>query len=487
MHRRSHLIALLLIAIAAAPAAAELPDAFEQYAVLMSGDKKIGYVHGTRTRDGDTVLTETTMVLRMGRGPTAIEVTTITQERETIDGAPLSLKSVTTAGPLHREIVGVIADGRLDYTATLGDQTKQGSLEWPDDALLAEGQRLAILALDFEPGATCEFQNFNDDSLSFMRQTITMGSPEQVDLLGRVVTLYRAEQVDRLGQATLESVAHCDADAMLMESTLTGGLGGMPMRIVACDEAFALSDLDSLNVMEIFLVECPTDLSYPDLQQPVAYRIRLPDDLELFADDAQTSRRQDDGTILLTVASVEAPADALIPCLDDDPDLRQALQASRFVNADDPDIIAAARSGIVDAFTAAEAAAILEDHVAAYIETKDLSVGYATASEVFASRQGDCTEHAVLLAAMCRAVGIPTQVISGIAYVEAFGDSGPCFLGHAWVRCYIGDRWVHYDAALEGHDAGHIALATGDESSSFLDTMEVLTTMEIIEAHLLKP
>ena len=184
MHRRSHLIALLLIAIAAAPAAAELPDAFEQYAVLMSGDKKIGYVHGTRTRDGDTVLTETTMVLRMGRGPTAIEVTTITQERETIDGAPLSLKSVTTAGPLHREIVGVIADGRLDYTATLGDQTKQGSLEWPDDALLAEGQRLAILALDFEPGATCEFQNFNDDSLSFMRQTITMGSPEQVDLLG---------------------------------------------------------------------------------------------------------------------------------------------------------------------------------------------------------------------------------------------------------------------------------------------------------------
>jgi transglutaminase-like putative cysteine protease len=41
------------------------------------------------------------------------------------------------------------------------------------------------------------------------------------------------------------------------------------------------------------------------------------------------------------------------------------------------------------------------------------------------------------------------------------------FGGHAWVRAYIGDRWVNLDAAFKssgrgGYGPGHIALAIGD-------------------------
>ena len=38
---------------------------------------------------------------------------------------------------------------------------------------------------------------------------------------------------------------------------------------------------------------------------------------------------------------------------------------------------------------------------------KDLSVGFATAADVARTAQGDCTEHAVLLAALLRASDIP--------------------------------------------------------------------------------
>ena len=48
----------------------------------------------------------------------------------------------------------------------------------------------------------------------------------------------------------------------------------------------------------------------------------------------------------------------------------------------------------------------LEKFVFGYIDKKSLNVGYASALETARTRQGDCTEHALLLAALGRARGI---------------------------------------------------------------------------------
>ena len=100
------------------------------------------------------------------------------------------------------------------------------------------------------------------------------------------------------------------------------------------------------------------------------------------------------------------------------------------------------------------------------------------------SRQGDCTEFAVLTAAMCRAVGIPAQVVAGVAYVDDFaGLRG--FGGHAWTQVYIGGKWIGLDAAFKGtgrggYDAGHIALATGNgEPGDFLNLATTLGRFKI--------
>jgi transglutaminase-like putative cysteine protease len=122
--------------------------------------------------------------------------------------------------------------------------------------------------------------------------------------------------------------------------------------------------------------------------------------------------------------------------------------------------------------------------VAEYIENKNLSVGYASAAEVAASRQGDCSEFAVLAAAMCRAVGIPAKVVVGIAYVDDFaGIQG--FGGHAWTLAYVGSKWVGLDAAFKsagrgGYDAGHIALAAGNgEPADFFTLAATLGQFKI--------
>jgi transglutaminase-like putative cysteine protease len=68
-----------------------------------------------------------------------------------------------------------------------------------------------------------------------------------------------------------------------------------------------------------------------------------------------------------------------------------------------------AHKAVGDAKDAAQAARRIESFVARYIDNKSMSVGYASAAEVVESRQGDCSEFAVLTAALCRAVGIPAM------------------------------------------------------------------------------
>jgi transglutaminase-like putative cysteine protease len=95
-----------------------------------------------------------------------------------------------------------------------------------------------------------------------------------------------------------------------------------------------------------------------------------------------------------------------------------ALKPTRFVQSDNEKIKSLSKKAVGNSTDAAEAASKIEDFVSKHIQNRGLSVGYASAVEVADSKQGDCTEFAVLTAALCRAAGIPAQVVVGIAYVN---------------------------------------------------------------------
>ena len=115
-----------------------------------------------------------------------------------------------------------------------------------------------------------------------------------------------------------------------------------------------------------------------------------------------------------------------------------------------------------------ERAWALRAYVHRHIKRKDLSVAFATASEVARSGEGDCSEHAMLLAAMLRAQGIPSRVVAGLVYVDQFAGEEGVFGYHMWAQALLGGeggggaRWVDLDATLGAttdFDAAHIALA----------------------------
>jgi len=134
------------------------------------------------------------------------------------------------------------------------------------------------------------------------------------------------------------------------------------------------------------------------------------------------------------------------------------------VQSDHSEIIELAERAVGDTKDAAEAVKRIEAFVSEYIENRSLSVGYASAAEVAASRVGDCSEFAVLTVSMCRAVGIPARMVCGLVYVEDFPGRENMFGGHAWVEAYVGDRWIGLDATMapKGFGPGYIALAIGN-------------------------
>lgn len=82
---------------------------------------------------------------------------------------------------------------------------------------------------------------------------------------------------------------------------------------------------------------------------------------------------------------------------------------------------------------------------------------FATSREALRDRKGDCSEAAVLVAALLRASGIPSRVVLGYATLGR-----GVWMGHAWAEARIGGSWIGVDAALREFPAGaaRVALAS---------------------------
>jgi len=88
-------------------------------------------------------------------------------------------------------------------------------------------------------------------------------------------------------------------------------------------------------------------------------------------------------------------------------------------------------------------------------------LGYASATDALRTRSGDCTEYAVLLAALARAQNIPARLAYGLVYADRFSGKKDVFSPHAWVQAWTGTRWQSYDAGIGEFDATHLALSIG--------------------------
>ena len=476
-------IVACLLATICSPAPAE--EETEYFALFMQG-KKVGHAVHTRRVEGNKVTTSEDVSITLSRVGMPVTVEMTETSVETTAGRPLSFESVQLQCFVTLKVTGTIDDrGVIEVTnSSLGAEQKS-TMEWPQGAVMAEGLRLLTLEKGLETGAEYTVKIFTPGMMQAIDATVSIGEKKDVDLLGRVVKLTEVTTTLAMpGAGRIASTSYVDDDLQALKNSMA--VAGMKVDMIACAKEFALGDNDVLELIGMMFIDSPVSLGNPRSAAAITYWL-APNpgaDFTVPTTDNQKAERLANGKVKLMVRPLAAPARAAFPYQGDDPTLLEAVKSTRFLQSDREDIVKLARKAVGRTKDAAEAVERIESFVADYIEDRTLSVGYASAAEVLESRQGDCSEFAVLTAALCRAVGIPAQVVVGVAYVQDFaGHEG--FGGHAWTQAYVGGKWVGLDSAFKssgrgGHDAGHIALAVGNgEPVDFFNMASALGAFKI--------
>jgi transglutaminase-like putative cysteine protease len=269
-----------------------------------------------------------------------------------------------------------------------------------------------------------------------------------------------------------------DADGRSVETTVDfPGLGEFRSRLadkVAADRAYDAATFDLL--VGTFVKTAP--IARYDEQSRLAFTVRADADggVDLPSEGAQVVRRMDARTQRVEIDVMRGSAAAAGDATD-----QRWLRATELLDFDSApvkELLAKAKfpkDG--DAYRDAEA---LRRLVFRHLRRKDLATAFGSASDAARTQGGDCTEHAVLLAALLRAKEIPSRVASGLVYVPAMAGQGPGFGWHLWTQALApapgGGKeavWIDLDATLggggRGFHAGHILVATSDLAGGATD------------------
>lgn len=189
---------------------------------------------------------------------------------------------------------------------------------------------------------------------------------------------------------------------------------------------------------------------------------------ELFAQTGRQRIEAQDHQAVITVRAATAPtATALLPV--DREELRPFLTPSDTAQSDNPQIQAKAREILGDETDAWTAVGRLRQWVYASLRKVSSEPRPISASEVLAERAGDCTEHSILMAALCQAAGIPAKLVAGLAYSDG------AFHYHAWNEVWVGE-WVEIDATWNEElvDAGHLQVAASALDSTSMVRLSLM-------------
>ena len=483
---KARIFAVGLIVLQFAVLALGQNDNFEYYAVLVDG-MKVGHAIRSRVAAGNQVTTTETANMTLNRMGKTVSMKTKEVCVETAKGEPISFASEQDMGMVTMKTEGTVGKDGTVRTRTTGiGAVQEGTIVWPKGAVMAEGLRLIELEKKLNEGTTYEVPFFSPGLMNAVNTRVKVGAKQDVDLLGRIVKLTKVETAMTIpGAGEIVSTGYVDEQLRPLKTIMP--MAGLNVEMLACTKEFAMSNNQPAEIVDKMFLASPQPIENAGEAKSITYYLKPispTTNLIIPSSDNQKVQKLEDGTVMLKVEPVNMPMGGTFPYKGTDPNIIIATKPNRFLQSDDAAIIALAKQAVGDAKDSAEAAKKIEEFVSKYIKDISFSVGYASATEVAASKRGDCTEFAVLCAALCRAAGIPARVTVGVAYVNDFeGRTG--FGGHAWTEAYIGDKWVGLDSAFKAgalgkFDAGHIALASGDgEPANFFNLATTLGKFKI--------
>ena len=467
----------LLVSIAAAQDPINWAIVEDEWFALELAGSPCGFAHmrteSGREADGTELWrssSDTTM--RVGRAGAAIEVQIGWSFIETADGKPRSAEvNQSTGGAVMKSQYEFVADG-VAATTTQGGRTTQRKLP------ALPGQWLTPHAADAYADAQRQAQAATytvrmldpSNGLQVVTAVSTRDGSERLGVGADAADMARWRTTNDLLPVPATEWFDAKGQLMVTETAMPFGALRMTRSTEAAASGKGAATVASPEIMLSTMSKPDQPIGSPRSAKRIVYRIRSVDGkpITLPSAGAQVVTPLDDGA-LEVVVDVAVPGAATTEEIAD----ARFRDASPMLDSADERIQKLAAQGLkkaADGATPRERATTLRAFVERYIKHKGLSSAFASASEVAKSKSGDCSEHAMLLAALLRAANIPSRVAAGMVYVDEFAGQQNVFGWHMWTQALIDGKWVDLDATLGvDFDAAHLLAAT---TAQHMDAMD---------------
>jgi hypothetical protein len=481
--RRFQIALLLVLCAAAARAGEDVTEAAEEkWGVLHMMGTPVGHVHTIVRTTAEHV--ETTIVQKMKIKRLGAEITVEQNQHvvERLDGRFVSTRSVQKMSAAETKSEITFKDGKAHMVTTTMGTRHEAVLDCPADAVGPACIERLQKEMSKEPGTRVEASTFASELGGAMRLTITVVGEEETELLdGEKRTLTRIEtRPDKVPITTVLWVAE-DGDTRKMQVAI----GGLMVETYMTTRERALGAKSEELTPDLFkrmLIVARHPVPYPRRADTALLAVRAEGSLPELAGSNQVVEATRAGTARVRIRRARPPRGGTRP-VEPAEAYAGCLESNSMIQSDAPEIQAIAKQVVGDEEDAWRAAQTLERWVHANLTEKTLGVGFASALEVCRNREGDCTEHSVFLAALCRAAGIPARVAMGFEYIAGV------WAGHAWNEVWIDGRWYALDATngRGSADALHLTLSamTLDDADMGREFLTIATWIGKLEIDVL--
>ena len=369
------------------------------------------------------------------------------------------------SGRFSFSVRGSVDGNTLQVTTESGGSSRGLDIPIKDKLYLFNGIMDAIAATDLKPGNKYTFNIFDPASMGQAAVIVEIIGEELVEIRGfnQLATKISLnfKGVSQLAWIGKEGEVVKEKGLLgisLIKSDRKEALGGLAIessqdltRVASVASNIPLENVEALDLLKVKIQGIPSK------------NIQLQGGRQTFKEQVLTVQKE----ALSDLAADLKPEN--LATLE-----KIFLKPGPFIQSDHQKIRDLAQEILEDApdATPLKKAEKLLNWVHTHIEKRPV-LSLPDALSTLENRVGDCNEHAVLLAALGRAAGIPTRIEAGMVYLKGR------FYYHAWNLMYLG-QWVTADSLFDQlpADVSHLRFATGSPSQQ-LDLMGVIGKVQL--------
>jgi len=436
--------------LAGASALAQTEGTTSWYSIVADSGATLGHVslEVVPRADGRELIESQQIYLRESGGlPHRARTRTIV--REDSDGRALEINSTSSMGRFRTRTRAQIEGERVEVQRHTPSGTTRETINLPAGVRFDDGDALVqAWAPDLTP--RLEFLNFDSDTMAVERIVIeARGAPDAQGRLAVIRWRYEGEQLRGVARLVLERGRVVEVAQPMFGETF---------RTRLTDRASAQRAHPPYQVIPNMAQRSPFRISPEARRGQMRFRYEFREGVTFPLPQTGEQRvRVEQGFATLDICGDCGPGLGM-----DAATLADASRATAWLQSDHPRLQAMAAAIRSYNVSDARKMELLLERAIPYLEEADFN-GHYSALDTLERRSGDCTEAAVLLAALGRAAGIPTRVASGVSYSnQSYHGVSNAFIPHSWTLAFVDGAWRSFDLSLRAFDSAHIALTIGD-------------------------